>query len=367
MIVTQVDASEAQPDPSLLSNAVSDFPEGITFSLDLPAAKPPERIELLYRVANDDTLHLALPEMDVAGDRVHAEESIDLQAQYLPAGLDLHYFWRLFDAGGASTDTPQQSVSWRDDRFDWRPLRSEQVVLYIHDVSDGFGYDVLTTAQATVDELETALGASLSKPIVIWLYSTTEALLGAQQANTRESIAGAAFLEYGLITTAVPENDQRELRRLVPHEVSHLMLHQATENPFGSLPLWLDEGLAVHMQTAGKENYPRAVQQALTDDRLFELASLAATFPFDSEGAYLAYAQSLSAVTFLFDRYGQEGVARLIDRLGDGLSTDQAMLDALGIDLANFERDWRASLQTQTGQTAAVRGALSNERTREAA
>ena len=106
MIVTQVAASEAQPDASLLSNAVSDFPEGITFSLDLPAAKPPERIELLYRVTNDDTLHLALPEMDVAGDRVHAEESIDLQAQYLPAGLDLHYFWRLYDASGASTDTP---------------------------------------------------------------------------------------------------------------------------------------------------------------------------------------------------------------------------------------------------------------------
>jgi len=121
------------------------------------------------------------------------------------------------------------------------------------------------------------------------------------------------------------------------------------------------------MQTPGKENYPRAVQQALTDDQLFELESLAATFPFDSEGAYLAYAQSLSSVTFRFNRYGQEGVARLIDRLGDGLSTDQAMLDALGIDLANFERDWHVSFQTQTGQTAAVCGALSNERTREAA
>jgi len=258
-------------------------------------------------------------------------------------------------------------VSWRDDRFDWRPLRSEQVVLYIHDVSDGFGYEVLTTAQATVDELETALGAPLGKPIAIRLYSTTEALLGAQQANMRESIAGAAFLEYGLIAAAVPENDQRELGRLAPHEDSHLMLHQATENPFGSLPLWLDEGLAVHMQTAGKENYPRAVQQALTDDRLFELASLAAAFPFDSEGAYLVYAQSLSTVTFPFDRYGQEGVARLIDRLGNGLSTEQAILNALRIHHAHIERDCHASLQTQTGQTVAVCGAFSNERTREAA
>jgi hypothetical protein len=334
------------------SGAVADFPRGVTFSLDAVAAEPPERVELLYRVANDETLHLALPETEVNGTRVRAEELIDLQAEYLPAGLDLRYFWRFHNGDGTWTDSPEQSVRWQDSRFEWRALRSEGVTLYIHDLSEEFGNEILAAAQGTIDRLESTLGFSSDAPISLWVYSNTEALLGAQQTNVRESIAGAAFPEYGLIAAAVPEGDRRELGRVIPHEVSHLMLNQATANPFGSPPLWLDEGLAVYMQDGGKEKFPRTVQRAVAEDRLFALESLAATFPLDPEGAHLAYAQSLGAVTYLLERYGQEGMVHLVESIGEGLSIDDAMTAAVGVDLATFEREWRASLQSSAQITA---------------
>ncbi|MDQ4100270.1 MAG: peptidase MA family metallohydrolase, partial [Chloroflexota bacterium] len=186
----------------------------------------------------------------------------------------------------------------------------------------------------------------------VWAYSNTEALLGVQQTNYQESLAGVAFPEYGLITAAVPEGNTRELGRVIPHEVSHLVLNQVAANPFGLPPLWLDEGLAVYYQESGKENYQRAVQRALAEDRLFALSSLAASFPLDPESAYVAYAQSLSAVTFLLERYGASGMARFVECIGAGLTTDEAMTAALGVDLPTFERAWHQAVRAQGQQSA---------------
>ncbi len=334
------------------SRAEPDFPEGIRFTLVAEARSAPQRVELLFRVAGDDTLNLALPETEFADGRVHAEEMIDLQAEFLPAGLDLRYFWRVHLTDGGWTDSPEQSVRWLDTRFVWRPLESAQVVLYIHDLSDGFGREILASAQDTVDELEATFGLTLPAPLIVWVYSNTEALLGAQQTNFQESLAGVAFPEYGLITAAVPEGNTRELGRVIPHEVAHLVLNQVAASPFGLPPLWLDEGLAVYYQGGGKENFPRAVQRALAEDRLFALSSLAASFPLDPEGAYLAYAQSLSAVTFLLERYGVSGMARFVEQIGAGLTADEAMTAALGIDLPTFERAWHEAVRAQGRQTA---------------
>ncbi len=333
------------------SRAEPDFPAGIRFTLVAEARAAPQRVELLYRVAGDDTLNLALPETEFADGRIQAEEMVDLQAEYLPAGLDLRYVWRVHLTEGGWTDSPEQSVRWLDTRFDWRPLESAQVVLYIHDLSDGFGREILASAQETVDELEATFGSTLPAPLVVWTYSNTEALLGAQQTNIRESIAGVAFPEYGLITAAVPEGDTRELGRVIPHEVAHLVLNQVAANPFGLPPLWLDEGLAVYYQDGGKENFPRAVKRALAEDRLFALASLTASFPLDAEGAYLAYAQSLSAVTFLLERYGASGMARFVEHIGAGLTADEAMTAALGVDLPTFERSWHEAVRAQSQQS----------------
>ena len=70
-----------------------------------------------------------------------------------------------------------------------------------------------------------------------------------------------------------PEGGTREVGRVIPHEVSHQLLYQATKNPFNSPPTWLDEGLAVSNQESGNEDSPALLKDATEKGHLFSIRS----------------------------------------------------------------------------------------------
>ena len=92
---------------------------------------------------------------------------------------------------------------------------------------------------------------------------------------------GSAYPDLGVIQAVVPENSESEVRRVLPHEISHQLLYQATANPFTVTATWIDEGLAVVGQTGGKDFYRDVVADAYNDDELLSLRGLISAFPFD--------------------------------------------------------------------------------------
>ncbi|MBA2247475.1 MAG: hypothetical protein H0W23_05055, partial [Chloroflexia bacterium] len=197
-----------------------------------------------------------------------------------------------------------------------------------------------------------------SEPIDLWVYPSAEDFRGAQQQNSREAVAGASYPGYLLVMAVIPQGDTREIERVVPHEISHQVLFQATRNPFTLPPLWFDEGLATHYQTGGTDGYPGMVLAALREDRLFALDSLDTTFPYLPAQATLAYAASWSAVEYIRERYGDDGIERLITAFATGDPYDTAIQNAFGVTLDGLDdqwRDWigrRAATSPETNGTA---------------
>jgi hypothetical protein len=136
-----------------------------------------------------------------------------------------------------------------------------------------------------------------------------------------------------------------EVGRIVPHEVSHQVLSQATENPFNGPPVWLDEGLAVQAQENGSENFPRLVLESAANGTLEPIPVLNSQFPYDAEGALLGYAQSESIVDFIATTYGDDAIARLIAVFREGVSYDEAVERALGVTIDELDAQWRQSLE----------------------
>lgn len=74
------------------------------------------------------------------------------------------------------------------------------------------------------------------------------------------------------------------------------------------------------------------VNAAAKDGGLIPLSSLANGFgAFAEERVYLAYHEALSAVTYLVDSYGNEGLGTLLAAYKDGITTEEAFQLALGI------------------------------------
>lgn len=326
--------------------ATVDFPTGIDFALEVVSADPIEQIDLLYRPVTAETLILERPRF-APGREVALTHEVELEAGGLPPGVDLRYRWRVVEADGDVAESPERTLRWEDTRFDWAPLAGARATVFAYNNDPAFNRAVLDSAEATIDRLGTEFGARPAWPIRIWVYASGQDLGGALAPNSEPWIAGAAHPWYGLILAVLPTGDLAEVERVVPHEVSHLVLFAATRSPFGGAPGWFDEGLAVLAQGSGAEAYPSLVRRALSEERLPSIRSLNGEFPYDPDGAQLAYAQSLSVVTFVLERWGEAGISDSIAAFRDGLSVEEATRRALGVGLDELDRLWREWLAAQ--------------------
>lgn len=332
---------------SISTETSVDFPGALRFGLTAEASEDIDRVELLYTLAENETLHLRTVANEIPAGPVDLEDEIDMLTAVIPPGIDLEVRWRITFASGAVTETEPEAITWEDTRFDWESVESDQVTVYYYTGNEAFATIVLESAQSTIDRLQSEFAVERSRPIRLWVYNTRSDYAGTQAPNSQEWSVGVAFPAYQVILAVLPEGNQREVGRVVPHEISHQVLFQATRNPFNAPPTWLDEGLAVSAQANGNEDFQAMVERAAEDGRLFSIRALTSEFPYDPADASLAYAESFSIVQFMIVRWGPEGVAKVIDAYRQGLSHDDVLLAALGVDMDELDRLWKESLNYQ--------------------
>lgn len=323
--------------------ATSDFPNGIDFKLEARGDRPIQRIELLYRVADLETLNLEVPAFTPA-QHVALTHQLDFRVNFQPSGIDVTYHWRLVDDQGNLTETDAKTLLWSDNRFTWQAVSSQDVTVYGYRNNDTFDKIVLNSAQSTVDKIKVTYGVENVTPIRIWVYNSKKDFTATQQGNSSDWVAGTAFPQLHVILAILPEGNQREVGRVVPHEISHQLLYQATKNPFNGPPTWFDEGLAVLNQDNGNEDFPAMVKDAAAKGHLFSIRALNSNFPYDPADAALAYAESYSVVRFIIETYGQDKLAAIIAAYRDGVSHDEALRRGIGVDLNELDRLWKQSL-----------------------
>ncbi len=219
-------------------------------------------------------------------------------------------------------------------------------------VLSGVEVGVITTARVTVryDKNERRLARSLSRRadkiltrleervgliypdrIEIILASSKDLFRKAQPGSTRvpDWAAAVAYPRLDLIVIKSPRAAPgQDLNLILAHEMTHLILGRIFHE--GEIPVWLDEGLTMHL--AGDWGLSRqiAMTRAVVSHRFIPLKQLAGGFPGDRIGAETAYAESFYFIAFLRNRYGRNTVSRLIQNLGLGVTLDSALLQATG-------------------------------------
>jgi hypothetical protein len=344
------------------NEATSDFPDGVNFTLDVESDREITRIELLYQSANLETLNMEVPDFE-RGTHVSLSHQLDFRVNFQPAGIDITYRWRLTDDQGEVTETEPKTLLWSDNRFEWRAQSAQDVTVYGYRNNDAYDKLILDSAQSTVDRLKEEFGVEAVSPIRIWVYNSKKDFSAAQQGNSSEWIAGTAYPQLGVILAVLPEGNKSEVGRVIPHEISHQLLYQATRNPFNGPTTWLDEGLAVYHQDGGNDGFPAQVEDAAEKGRLFSIRALNSNFPYDPADASLAYAESYSIVRFIIDEFGEDKLAAIIAAYREGVSHDEAVKAGLGVDIDELDRLWKESLDYPGDQPRGT-GTTSNDPSR---
>ncbi|OQY42409.1 MAG: hypothetical protein B6242_16245 [Anaerolineaceae bacterium 4572_78] len=302
-------------------------------------------ITLFYKLATQRTISRNVVEFtpDVT---VSVSFRIDQTEIYFPPGTELEYWWKVIDSEGRELQTERGKFLYLDERHNFHPLSNDRVTLYWYQGNDEFGQALFDQANKGLDQLETNVGIQVTHPIRIFIYANHDDLLGALSLGVHEWTGGVAFTEMSVIAIGIEPNSLDWGLGAMTHEMTHLVIHQATDNPYTNLPHWLDEGIAVYNENPDEldSQFREDFESAVTNNELMTLQTLSSNFPADPVAASLAYGESGSVVKFIIDTYGSDAMKHLLEIFSEGALYDDALQESLGVDMHGLDNAWRESL-----------------------
>ncbi len=197
---------------------------------------------------------------------------------------------------------------------------------------DALRSQLVVTLESEYDDLVRELGIAPRNNIPVVLY-TEQSFFDVTQAP---SWSGAVYdgklrIPINGLTSVTPE-----LARVLKHELAHSFISQLSG---GRCPQWLNEGIAQAVEPK-RVSHGQLLADLFRTQREIPLNALEGTFvQFSSAQASMAYEESLAAVQYISDTYGMSDLQRILERLGQGSSTEAALRTTIHSDYGQLEAE----------------------------
>lgn len=185
--------------------------------------------------------------------------------------------------------------------------------------SENLRRELITVLESDYDDLVRALGATPRSSILVELY-TEQAYFDVTRAPAWTGAVNDGKLRIPIsgIASVTPD-----LARTLKHELTHSFISQIAA---GRCPYWLNEGIAQLLEPKTVDNDGHLLAQLFHAQREIPLNVLEGSFMrLSAAGASLAYAESLAAAQYISDTYGMSDLQRILERIGQGSSTEAAL------------------------------------------
>lgn len=202
---------------------------------------------------------------------------------------------------------------------------------------------ILETLETHYRDLVSTLGTEPRDAISVTLY-TNQAFFDVTAAP---SWSGA--LNDGKIRIPIEGKEavDSEFSRVLKHELAHSFINQITH---GRCPVWLNEGVAMLVEPRSSAGYGRELARVFASQTYLPLNQLEGSFmSYSPQQAAVAYAESLATVEYIRDTYGMSDVQRILERIGEGASTESALRATVHAGYAQLQDEVAAYLKRAYG------------------
>lgn len=329
------------------------FPEKIIFHLEAQSAVDIVDARLHYQVSRMNYAKVTSegwPDF-VSAERIETSWVWDMRKSSLPPGVNITYWWTIEDAAGELLQTTPLTLNFDDLRYNWKSLTKGQLAIYWYEGDEHFAQELMDASQRGLLRLRSDIGTFPEKLIKIFIYASANDLRGAM-IFSQEWTGGAAFTEFDTIVIGISPGNIDWGKEALVHELTHMVVHQAVFSPYGQLPTWLDEGLAMYNEGDLSFSFQSRLDEAAKADRLISVRSLCSSFSADPEEAYLSYAESYSLVEYLLNNYGQDKMLNLLTLFKEGSTYDEALSQVYAFDVFGLDTRWQETLVVPVVQPA---------------
>lgn len=337
-IIPTHDTSTIQVGSTKIDN---NFPDGITFSVDINSTYEIIQATFIHRLQGDVSRQVKPLEIEPST-TLTISYHWDTSRFTIAPSCRILFQWELKDSAGNTLTTPEEECSYDDVRFKWNELSDGGVIVRWYEGEKSFGDKVFEVASLSLSRMETNTGQGLEFPIIVLLYAN-EVDFRSWHYYVEDWVGGQAFPSQGVTAQIVPAGIQLGwINEVIPHEIAHLFFYQSIHTVWANWPPWLDEGLAQYYEFNSQNASLELAARAAKRGNLIPLMDLNVDISFnrDSEEVRLAYAESMSAVTFIFERFGEIAIRKLIEAFREGIDTRDAIHRALGLSWEEFEAEW---------------------------
>ena len=233
----------------------------------------------------------------------------------------------------------------QDVETDFAQRESNHFVLHYEgkQTSETFRGQILAALESDYKDLARDLGTPPRDNILVTLY-TEQAFFDVTRAPSWTGAVNDGKLRIPIsgLSSMTPE-----LAHVLKHELAHSFINQISAS---RCPPWLHEGIAQLLEPRSLGNDGHHLAQLFKAQRYIPFNVLEASFMRLSGGqASLAYAESLAAVSYINDAYGMGDIQRLLQRIGEGSSTEAALRATIHSDYGQFESEIARYLKDKYG------------------
>jgi len=224
----------------------------------------------------------------------------------------------------------------REKEVEERSRRKQSTHFILHYQGDATSAELQQQLLATMEDeyrdLASQLGYEPTENIIIILYTQKEFV------DITEAPSWAGAMNDGKLRIPIRGVTAMnpELARVLKHELTHSFLRSLAG---GRCPTWLNEGTAELMEPRSSSPYASRLAVLFQQRKEIPFSVLEGSFTrFSDLQAQVAYAESLSGVEYLRERYGMGEVVRMLRNIGSGVEPEMALRQSTGMDYSAFEQ-----------------------------
>lgn len=331
------------------ATAVSQFPDGILFSVEAESAGVIDEVRVFIKKA-DQSGRSSYRSIEVEpGEMVSGETLLPVTGgggDYFPPGTKISYHFEIRDKTGGVVRTERTDFVYEDSRFEWLTLGDDLITVYYYgEFVEERARIILEAARETMDNMVSVLGIAPTDPLRIVSYN-----------NYRHMVVALPFrssaVSQDLQAQGMAFSDERVLlihafdptvTGTVSHEFVHLLVAEAAGGSSALVPTWLNEGLAEYGNIDKTDEYDAALRYGIYTRRIRPLW-YQQTFSGEPEDILIAYGQGKSVVEFMVRRWGEDRIKALFEALRHSRDIDTALMRVYGVDQYGMDSAWRRSL-----------------------
>lgn len=185
------------------------------------------------------------------------------------------------------------------------------------------------------------LGVKYVADFPIFAYTNRAAFL--HDAGPRPLLLGVSYRPSGAIRIDVT-GSEGPVRSVLAHELTHTLLNQRLGPYIGSLPSWVNEGIAGYLAESRTRGEASRLSYMRHTDGVLTIAGMESAFQ-TQQSTDIAYQQSCSMVAWL-DYHYPNAWNTLLSQMAVGRSFEFSLYQATGLTPEQWLTKWRTGIPT---------------------